>query len=223
MKVTVFNGSPRAEQSNTNIIAQAFLEGAKSAGAEVENVFLIHQDIHHCTGCFSCWFKTPGKCIFKDDMEALMEKYLASDVICFASPVYTWNMTAALKNFVDRLVPLRNPVAVQSNGRYDMETRIVKFPDSVVISNCGFPGDHNFETIKEVFKSCNPVLEIYRNTGHILKSDQEEIKAKVTEYLDCVKRSGFELVKNGKVSENIKRDLQMNLVSTDDYIKMMKV
>jgi multimeric flavodoxin WrbA len=221
LKVTVFNGSPRAEKSNTNIIAQAFLEGAKSAGADVDNIFLIKKSINHCTGCFSCWFKTPGKCVFNDDMNELMEKYMTSDIICLASPVYTWNVTAALKNFVDRLIPTMSPAIQETQGKYDMEKRIRKIPDSVVIANSGFPGHSNFEIIKEVFKPANPVLEIYRNAGHILKNDQEEIKRKVNEYLSCVKESGLELVKNGTVSDQTKKKLQMELVDSEEYVKMI--
>lgn len=223
MKITAFNGSPRAEQSNTNVIIQAFLEGAGSAGAEADNVFLINKNINHCRGCFSCWFKTPGKCIFNDDMEDLIEKYVSSDIICFATPVYTWNMTAALKNFIDRLIPLRSPIATQINGNYDMEARILKFPAAVVISNCGFPGENNFATMKEIFKSCNPVLELYRNCGQLLKTDKSEIKAKVNVFLEYVKKAGFEIVKQGNVSDNTKINLQMDLVSSDEYLKMMHI
>lgn len=222
MKITVFNGSPRAEQSHTHIIVQKFLEGAKLAGAEVDNVFLIHQNINHCSGCFSCWFKTPGQCIFSDDMKSLLEKYMSSDIVCFATPVYTWNMTATLKNFVDRLIPLRSPVATQSDGNYDMKVR-TKMPDTVVISNSGFPGESNFETIKAVFKSANPVLEIYRNSGKLLKSNQDEIKATVDEYLSYVKEAGFELVNSGKVSDNLKTKLQMELIRPEEYVKMMNL
>ena len=80
MKIVAFNGSPRAEQSNTQVMLQAFLQGAQDAGARTETVFLGQKKIHHCLGCFSCWFKTPGACIQNDDMPGLIERYTGADV-----------------------------------------------------------------------------------------------------------------------------------------------
>jgi Multimeric flavodoxin WrbA len=223
MKITAFNGSPRGEKSNSHMLTENFLSGAREAGADTENIILIHENIEYCRGCFSCWFKTPGHCILKDGMDDLIEKYLSSDVICFVTPVYTWNMTAVLKNFVDRLIPLRCPAAIETNGKFDMKSRLVKLPDSVVIANSGFPGINNFGTIREVFTSCNPILEIYRNSGHLLKSDDAAVKARTQEYLDCVRQAGFELVRDGAVSAETKEMLKMELAGPDDYIKMMEL
>lgn len=218
-KVIVFNGSPNTNKSNTNVIVEAFLEGARLSGAETENIFLIEKNINHCKGCFSCWFKTPGKCVFNDDMKCLIEKYNNADIVCFATPVYTWNMTAVLKNFVDRLLPLKSPILTQKNGNFDLENNVPKTQQFVVISNSGFPGENNFKTMKEVFKSCNPVLEIYRNSGKLLTSKNEKIKKLVENYLKYVKQAGYEVVNENKISENTQINLEKDLITQEEYIK----
>lgn len=219
MKFIVFNGSPSAAGSNTHVIAQAFLSGAKRAGAKTENIFIIEKNIGHCKGCFSCWFKTPGKCVLQDDMQGLIEKYNSADIICFASPVYTRNMTAALKNFIDRLAPLKSPLIVNKNDNFDLADSVSKTQQFMVISNCGFPGNNNFETIKVVFASCNPVLEIYRNCGKLLKSKNEKIKSNVDDYLRTVEQAGYEMAAQNCISEETEAGLQKELMSIPEYVR----
>jgi len=219
MKITVFNGSPRGENSNTNVIAEALLKGAKKEGAEIDNVFLINKNINHCMGCFNCWYKTPGKCIHNDDMQELLKKYLSSDIVCFATPVYLWNMTALLKNFLDRLIPIKSPTVVESDGNFEMENGVIKLPKIVIISNAGFPGNNNFETMKEVMKSADPILEIYRNSGMLLKSKDPEVLETLNEYLEIVSKAGEELASNLEVSENTKNKLNMELMPIQKYVE----
>ena len=69
MHILAFNSSPRDNQtSKTELVLQKFLEGARRAGAETETLYLRNYQIKHCLGCFSCWTKTPGRCVQKDDM-----------------------------------------------------------------------------------------------------------------------------------------------------------
>lgn len=88
----------------------------------------------------------------------------------------------------------------------------------MVIANCGFPGDNNFEVMHTSFACCHPFLEIYRNCGKLLKSTNEDIKKIVNEYLKAVQQAGFETVM-GDISEETQERLNMPLMSVADYIK----
>lgn len=221
MKFIIFNGSPAGRNSATHKIGEALLSGAKRAGAEVEHVYLAEKKIDYCRGCFSCWFKTPGRCVIRDDMESLIKKYMSADVVCFATPVFTWNMTANLKAFVDRLAPLKSPSIIQQNRDFDLADAQVKNQNFVVIANCGFPGNNNFETLKAVMASCSPILEIYRNCGKLLKSKDKAIQAAVKPYLEIVERAGYELAESGQVSEETQTGLTMELMSAEEYIRFL--
>lgn len=217
MKVVVFNGSPKSEKGNTAVLTSAFLNGAERAGAQTEEIFLAGSRIEHCNGCFSCWFRTPGSCIHKDDMAGLLKKYNEADIVCFATPVYTWNMTAYLKNFIDRLVPLKSPLLVETDDKYDLKDSQLKTAQFVVISNAGFPGENNFETVRQVFSSCRPVLEIYRNCGMALKKDDSRVK----NYLEAVANAGMELAKSGEVCKSTRELMQSELMPVEEYVSMI--
>jgi hypothetical protein len=78
MKITIFNGSPRKQ--NTAAMVDAFAQGAKEAGHEIEILHVGKMKIAGCLGCEYCHTKGEGKCIQKDDMDKVMPAYLESDM-----------------------------------------------------------------------------------------------------------------------------------------------
>ena len=71
MKVIALNSSPRGEGiSKTGMLLDALVEGMREAGAEVETIHLRQKKINNCIGCYTCWTKSPGVCVHKDDMTA---------------------------------------------------------------------------------------------------------------------------------------------------------
>ena len=57
MKVLAFNSSPRKSRGTTDVLMEAFLDGAKSAGADVDKHHVVDLDIKGCLSCFTCWWK----------------------------------------------------------------------------------------------------------------------------------------------------------------------
>lgn len=107
MKIAILNGSPRKQ--NTSAMVDAFCEGAKEAGHEVEVLHVGKMKIAGCMGCEYCHTKGEGKCIQKDDMEKVMPAYLDADMLVFASPVYYFDMTAQLSAAIQRVYAIGKP------------------------------------------------------------------------------------------------------------------
>ena len=102
-KVIVISTSLR-RGSNSDMLADQFVEGAKSAGNEVEKISLVGKNIQFCKGCLGC--QKLGRCVINDDVNDIMAKVLKADVVCWATPIYYYEMSGQMKTLLDRLNPL---------------------------------------------------------------------------------------------------------------------
>ena len=107
MKIAIFNGSPRKQ--NTSAMIDAFVEGAQEAGHEVEVLHVGRMNIAGCKACEYCHTKGEGKCIQKDDFDKLLPAYTEADMIVFASPIYYFTMTAQMEAAIQRVYCIGKP------------------------------------------------------------------------------------------------------------------
>jgi putative NADPH-quinone reductase len=149
-KVLVVNGSPRGRGSASLRLAEVFLEGyRKGTEAELETIDLVDKDIRPCLGCYHCWKSGSGNCIQKDDMEAILQRYAQADLVLFNTPVYHFGMTALLKAFFERSLPLAYPYMVKKGELFAHPDRLQVNPRQVVglFATCGFPDADNFRVL----------------------------------------------------------------------------
>ena len=207
MKVLVLNGSPKNEKSSSMYLTHAFLEGA--AYTDVETINVSKQDIKACAGCYVCWNKTPGKCIFRDDMDTIIEKRIAADVIVWSFPLYVFNVPGGLKNLIDRLLPLKLPSMskdAESGGhpsRYNLSHQ-----RHVFISTCGFwTTEGNYDSTVAMFNryfGVDNCTYIFCAQGGIF--GKPEAKQFVDTYLETVNQAGKEFA-NGDISKATQAEL----------------
>lgn len=96
-------GSPR-RGGNTDVLLDRILEGAATAGADVECVHLRDYAIEACVGCERC--RKDLTCTrFMDGMHLLYPKLERARGIVIGSPTYNYNVTSMVKSFIDRLYP----------------------------------------------------------------------------------------------------------------------
>ena len=101
-KIIVLNGAAR-KNGNTAKLIDAFAEGAKDAGNQVNIFYLDGMEIHSCKGCLNAGRDSKSPCSQKDDMDKIYAEFENADVVVFASPLYFWTITGTLKTVADRL------------------------------------------------------------------------------------------------------------------------
>lgn len=89
---------------NSEKLAQAFAKGAEQAGHTVTMIRAAEKHIEPCRGCLSC--QQTYHCAIHDDMKDVIEAMMDSDVICFATPIYFYEMSGLLKTLLDRTNPV---------------------------------------------------------------------------------------------------------------------
>jgi len=101
-KVTAFVASARKKHTYNAVVQ--FLSHLQAMGdIETEIVRLSDYRLQVCRGCKACCDKGEEYCPLKDDRDVLIEKMMASDGVVFASPNYSFQVSALLKTFLDRL------------------------------------------------------------------------------------------------------------------------
>lgn len=205
--VLAFNSSPRKEKGFTAMVLERFMAGAVSAGAETETVYLADKKIADCLGCTWCWFKTPGVCRHKDDVPALHAKMLRADVLVYATPLYICTMSAILKRFLDRIMPLAEPYQEYRDGAcsHPHQNKREREMRTVLVSTCGFPGLRNFDPLVFTFER---IAEVGGGTLHAsILFPSSVLLARdpcpAAEQLEYVYRAGREVVGEGISEETV--------------------
>jgi multimeric flavodoxin WrbA len=100
-KVLGVSGSPR-KGGNSDILLEAILRGAGDVVPETETVHLRDYQYQSCTGCERC--RADRICTgLRDGMTMLYPSVISSRGLVLVSPTHTYNVSALMKAFIDRL------------------------------------------------------------------------------------------------------------------------
>jgi len=95
------SGSPR-KRGNSDIILQYISRGMRERGIGCETFHLRDLEFQSCIGCERC--RKDKICTgLKDDMRLIYPAILESNGLVLVSPTHTYNISALMKAFIDRL------------------------------------------------------------------------------------------------------------------------
>lgn len=100
-KVVGIGGSPR-KGGNSDILMSRILEAARSGDVMTEEIQLRDYQIQPCIACERC--RKDERCTgLEDGMQLLYPKVQEGHGLVVISPIYSYNVTAQMKAFIDRL------------------------------------------------------------------------------------------------------------------------
>ena len=205
---------------------ESLLKGMKEAGADVETVNLREKEVRYCTGCYTCWARTPGRCAQRDDItRELLPKFLEADMVIYASPLYQYTVTASMKAFIERTLPAFLPYLEQSRGAFYHPLH-GRYPVAVMLSVAGFPGLEVFHQLSGWANylfgrngrqpGVKLAAEIYRTSSQMMVFVAEKLE----DILNATRQAGRELVEEGRVKPETLARIQQPLDEDATVLEM---
>ena len=224
MKILAVNSSPRAGAgSSTEILLNHLVQGMREAGADVYTVNLKEKIIRQCLGCFTCWTSTLGRCIQLDDMtNELLPRFLTSDLVVYATPLYYQTMNSRMSIFRERMLLILQPFVEKRDGKTAFRMRH-KTPPAVWLSVAGLPEQSEFGAFSTFLHSTlhpdeSIVAEIYRTSSEAMK--HPAFQKTLNDILDAVTEAGRELVQSLKISPGVMERIRQPIVEAENAVRL---
>lgn len=223
MKILVLNGSPKKEKSDTMHITRAFLEGMSETGAqEIRTIHVIDRHIEYCCGSMAC-MRNGGVCRHHDDMRAILDEILSSDLLVFSFPLYCYGMPAVLKNLIDRTIPLSSIAMRKADGRYEHVGQAdFSHLRYLMICGCGFPNSaHNFEPAVAQFRL------MFRGNHTIVTVPESpmfnvpEAAAVTAPRLELVRKAGRQYAQSGTIDAAVLAQIGSPMIPEETYARIV--
>ena len=98
--ILVLTSSPRIG-GNTDMLADAFINGAESEGNKVVKFDAARKQISGCKACDKC-FSNGSACVFNDDFNQLAMHMEAADTLVIITPMYWFTFPSQIKAAIDK-------------------------------------------------------------------------------------------------------------------------
>ena len=216
------NGSPRMGKGYTAMVLTPFIQGMIDAGSDVELFYASRLKVKPCAcGEMYCWYKKPGECCIKDDMQLLYPKLRKAEILILATPVYI-PLPSEMQDIINRLCPLIKPFLETRKGRtrarFHEEVGIQKI---VLVSTGGWWEKGNFGTVVRIAEelaedaSVEFAGAVLRPHAFLMK-EEGQLTEEGEAVLNAVRRAGYELVNEGVMSKETLEAISRPLISEDE-------
>ena len=130
-----YSAGCRAGSENMRLVLS---DTALPAGLPVREdwhyVDLSQLKIADCMGCFSCWVRTPGRCVIRDDAVGVYPLIAHSDHVIYVSRLFCGSYDVPMKTMLERAIPIQQAFIRIHHGETHHIQRAVAEKDAVILA-----------------------------------------------------------------------------------------
>ncbi len=178
--ITVFDMRNKQDDDLHAAIQHLYEEPLKVIG-------LGEHSIKACIGCWTCWLKTPGRCVMHDQMAEIYPDYMNSDKVILLMDTAQGFINHQAKAFLDRTIPHYHPYIHMVDGECHHVTRYASYPDIIFyfdaeglsVQEEQVVEDHLYRT---AYHFCSKAFRMVKNNGlKILPLESRKAKNRLVE------------------------------------------
>ena len=147
MKILLFNENSSTVSDSQVVFHEQLSQELTALGHVITSMNTSDGRYSDCSGCWSCWLKTPGECAINDNQVTFLKEILKSDLVIMLSPVRRGFVSAQLKKCIDRMIPLSIPYFRVKDGQFSHINRYDKLPDLALLLEYETDKDEENKTI----------------------------------------------------------------------------
>lgn len=152
-------------------------------------------------------------------MKALLDEVLESDLLLFSYPLYCYGMSAPMKAFADRTMPLSSMAMKKQGDRYvhvgQTDFSHLRY---MMICGCGFPNSkQNFEPAVKQFKLMFPNNHTIITVPESPMFNASKAAEVTVPRLALVKKVGRQYAETGEIDEKLLAEICSPMIPEDVY------
>jgi len=156
----------------------------------------------------------------------LFPKWLASDIVVYATPLYNYSMAGTLKKFIERTIPSFLPYfKIHKNRMYHPLRQ--KIPAVVMLSVASMPDKSQFDALSTHIRfycgtpGSKLLAEIYRSASEVMM--MPFMQEKVRGIIAATEKAGRELVRSMQVSHNTLEKITRTIIDDHSFMEIAKI
>lgn len=107
----------------------------EAKGHKIEEIVLRDKNMSRCTGCFGCWVKKPGLCVYEDDSQKVASCIANAQLMVMLTPITFGGYSSLLKNALDRQISVLLPFFKKFKGEVHHQLRYESYPAMLVVGS----------------------------------------------------------------------------------------